>query len=54
MLKGLLLLLLTALSLTLSGCTTATWQRQSDLEWQKASPNYQPIHPDQHGHEWGW
>jgi hypothetical protein len=49
-----LLLCLLGLSLPLTGCTTRTFERQSDLEWQKYNPNYHPVHPDQSGHEWGW
>ena len=50
--KGLFLLLLFALAVTLAGC--ASWERKSDLNWQKYNPNYRPIHPDQSGNEWGF
>ena len=52
--RALLLLLLTALAILITGCTTSTFERQSDLEWQKYNPNYRPLYPDQSGHEWGW
>ena len=53
--KALLLLLLTALAIVLTGCVNpVSSERQSDLEWQKYNPDYRPLYPDQTGREWGW